>query len=77
MQVEQLLADSIAHDLGAPPDDLRATILAASASAALVALGERIRPESGEAIPYDQAIAILEQMFNLLRSGLDDLQLAR
>ena len=56
MQVEQLLADSIAHDLGAPPDDLRATILAASASAALVALGERIRPESGEAIPYDQAM---------------------
>ena len=73
MRVERLLADAIAKDLGAPPDDLRPTLLAASAAAALATVGERLRPESGEPISYDQASTILDQMFNFLRSGLDEL----
>ncbi len=73
-RVEQLLAESIEKDLGAAPGDLRPTLLAASAAAALTTVGDRLRPESGEAIPYQQALAILDQMFKLLRDGLDEPQ---
>jgi AcrR family transcriptional regulator len=72
MRVEHLLADSIAKDLGAAPDDLRPILLAASASAGLAKVGERLQPQSGEAISYDQALSILEQMFQLLRGGLNE-----
>jgi hypothetical protein len=74
MRVERLLADSIAKDLGAAPDDLRPILLAASAAVALATVGERLRPESGEPNSYDQALAILDQMFNVLRGGLNELQ---
>ena len=73
-RVEQLLAESIEKDLGAAPGDLRPTLLAASAAAALTTVGDRLRPESGEPIPYEQALAILDQIFKLLRGGLDELQ---
>lgn len=73
-RVEQLLAESIEKDLGAAPGDLRPTLLAASAAAALTTVGDRLRPESGEPIPYQHALAILDQMFKLLRGGLDELQ---
>src|SRR5215217_152506 len=62
LRVEQLLADSIAKDLDAAPDDLRPTMLAASVAAALAAMGERLRPASGEPISYDEALAILDHM---------------
>jgi AcrR family transcriptional regulator len=74
MRVERLLADSIAKDLDAAPDDLRPTVLAAATAAALAAVGERLRPESGEPISYDQALTILDHMFRSLASGLDALQ---
>jgi AcrR family transcriptional regulator len=74
MRVERLLADSIATDLGAAPGDLRSTVLAASAASALATVGERLRPEAGEAISYDEAITILDQMFHFLRSGLHEPQ---
>jgi AcrR family transcriptional regulator len=74
MRVERLLADSIAKDLDATPDDLRPTVLAAATAAALAAVGERLRPESGEPISYDQALTILDHMFRSLASGLDALQ---
>jgi AcrR family transcriptional regulator len=74
MRVERLLADSIAKDLDAAPDDLRPTVLAAATAAALAAVGERLRPESGEPISYDQALTILDHMFRSLASGLDELQ---
>lgn len=72
--VEHLLADALAEDLGAAPGDLRATLLAAATSAALTAIGESLQPKSGDAISSDQALTILEQMFNPLHGGLDQLQ---
>ena len=77
MRVERLLADSIAKDLGAADDDLRPTLLAASAAAALATVGERLRPETGEPISLDRALMILDQMFDFLRSGLDELKPTR
>lgn len=68
-RVERLLTDSIARDLDAAPDDLRATLLAAATGAALVHVAERLHPDSGDAIPIDKAITLLEQMLYLLRSG--------
>jgi AcrR family transcriptional regulator len=73
-RVEQLLTESIEKDLGAAPSDLRPTLLAASAAAALTTVGDRLRPESGEPIPYEQALAILDEIFKLLRDGLDEPQ---
>jgi len=74
MRVEQLLADSIAEDLHAAPDDIRPILLAAAAAAALATVAERLRPESGAPIPYERALTILDQMFTFLRGGLDDPQ---
>ena len=76
-RVEHLLTNSIAKDLGTAPDDLGATLLAASASAAMALVAERLRPESGEAISYEAALTILEQMLNFLRSGLTEVQPTR
>jgi hypothetical protein len=73
MRVEHLLAQSIAKDLGTAPDDIRPTLLAASTAAALSKVAERLPPETGTAIPYEDALAMLEQMFNLLRRGLNEL----
>jgi AcrR family transcriptional regulator len=65
MRVEELLADAIAKDLDAPPDDLRPILLAAATSAALVTLGERHEAGSG-AVTFDDALSILEKMFTAL-----------
>jgi hypothetical protein len=56
---------------------VRPTLLAASAAAALATVGERLRPESGEPISLDQALTIRDEMFNFLRSGLDELERTR
>jgi len=42
-------------------------------AAALATVGERLRPESGASISYEQALTILDQMLTFLRGGLDDL----
>jgi AcrR family transcriptional regulator len=70
-RVERLLAESIAKDLGEAPDDLRPTLLAASTSAVLAKVAERLQPESGKAASHADVLSVLEQMFNVLRSGLD------
>jgi AcrR family transcriptional regulator len=67
--VEHLLAGAIAEDLATPPDDLRATLLAAATTAALVSVGESLQPGSAEAISYEHALSILEQMFSALYTG--------
>lgn len=59
------------------PTTFRPTLRAASAAAALATVGERLGPETGEPISHHQALAILDEMFNFLRTGLDQLQPAR
>jgi AcrR family transcriptional regulator len=71
LRVEHLLIDAIAVDLSAPPDDLRPTLLAASTTAALTAVSERLQPDTENAMSYEPALTILKQMFNLLRDAPD------
>ena len=72
-RVEQLIADSIAQDLDAPPGDIRPALVAASMSAAFTTMRDRLEAESGEPISYEQTMAIMDQVLVFLRSGLDGL----
>ena len=72
--VEPLLAGAIAQDFATTPNDLRATLLAAATTAALVSVGESLQPGSVDAIPYEDALSILEQMFSALQGGRTKLQ---
>jgi AcrR family transcriptional regulator len=73
-RVTQLLTESLATDLDSTTDDLRAILLAATISTALVTVGERMFPDSGPAITYQYALAILENMFTALQTGLTGMQ---
>jgi AcrR family transcriptional regulator len=75
-QLEPMLAESIATDLGAGPDDLRPLLIAASMTAALMSVRDRfIEAESGgEPLPHEQAMAILDQVLDFLRGGVEALQ---
>jgi AcrR family transcriptional regulator len=67
-QLEEMIAPEIAKDLGAPPNDLRPHVVAASLTAAFLVLSERggAKPTS----PADMAAAI-DPVIDFLRAGLD------
>jgi AcrR family transcriptional regulator len=75
-QLEPMLAASIARDLGAEPDDLRAILAAASVTAAITAVRRRASddcpPTSRDA--HEQGMAILEDVLEFLRGGLEALR---
>jgi AcrR family transcriptional regulator len=75
-RLEPMLAASIAKDLGAEPDDLRAILAAASVTAAVTAVRQRASdqcaPTSREA--HDQGMAILNDVLEFLRGGLEALR---
>jgi AcrR family transcriptional regulator len=74
-RVEELLAESIARDLGAGPDDIRPLLIAASVTAAFNAARDRLHARSSsEAITHEDALAILDQVVEFLRGGLEALQ---
>jgi AcrR family transcriptional regulator len=74
--LEQLIAKSIARDLGdAGPDDLRPVLIAASVTAAFGAVRDRLHREgSAEPISHEEALAILDNVVEFLRGGLEALQ---
>jgi AcrR family transcriptional regulator len=74
--LEELIAKSITRDLGdAGPDDLRPVLIAASVTAAFSAVRDRLNPEgSAEPISHEEALAILDQVVEFLRGGLEALQ---
>jgi AcrR family transcriptional regulator len=73
--MEELVTESIAKDLGdVGPDDIRPRLIAASVTAAFSAVRDRLQDESGEPLPYEQALEILEQVLEFLRGGLEALQ---
>jgi AcrR family transcriptional regulator len=73
--MEELVAESIARDLGdVGPDDIRPRLIAASVTAAFSAVRDRLQHGSGEPIPYEEALAILDQVLEFLRGGLEALQ---
>src|ERR1700722_11991223 len=73
--MEELVTASIARDLGdVGPDDIRPRLIAASVTAAFSAVRDRLQDESGEPLPYEEALEILEQVLEFLRGGLEALQ---
>lgn len=73
--MEELVTESIAQDLGdVGPDDIRPRLIAASVTAAFSAVRDRLQDESGEPLPYEEALEILDQVLEFLRGGLEALQ---
>ena len=73
--MEELVAASIAQDLGdVGPDDVRPRLIAASVTAAFSAVRDRLQDGSGEPITHEQALAILDQVLEFLRGGLEALE---
>jgi AcrR family transcriptional regulator len=75
-QLEPMLADSIAKDLGAGPGDIRPLLIAASMTAAFTSVRDRfMEAESGgEEISHEHGMAVLDQVLEFLRGGLEALQ---
>jgi AcrR family transcriptional regulator len=73
--MEELVADSIARDLGdVGPDDIRPRLIAASVTAAFSAVRDRLQEGGAEPISHEEALAILDQVIEFLRGGLEALQ---
>jgi AcrR family transcriptional regulator len=75
-ELEPLLAESIAKDLGAGPDDLRPLLIAASITAAFMSVRDRFlaADASGKPLKHEDGMATLEQVLEFLRGGLEALQ---
>jgi AcrR family transcriptional regulator len=74
-ELEPALAASFAKDLGSEPDDIRALLIAASATAAFVAIPDRLEAEAGGGeIPHERAMAIVDEILEFLHGGLDRLR---
>jgi AcrR family transcriptional regulator len=77
-QLEPMLAQSIAKDLGAQPDDLQPMLAAASVTAAFISVRDRIfeAEAGGKPMTHEQGMATLDQVLEFLRGGLEALQQA-
>lgn len=73
-RIEQLIAESIAKDLGAEPGDLRASLAAASMLAAFRTVMERLEAESEQPPSHEQAMATIDEVLEFLRGGLEALR---
>ncbi|MBV9607548.1 MAG: TetR family transcriptional regulator [Solirubrobacterales bacterium] len=75
-QLEPMLAESIAQDLGAEPGDIRSLLIAASMATAFTSVSDRIfaAEAAGEPLPPGEGMAILDQVLEFLRGGLEALQ---
>ena len=74
-ELEPILIESFAKDLGSDPGDIRALLIAASATAAFVAVHDRLNEEAaGGEISHERAMAIVDEVFEFLRGGLDRLR---
>jgi AcrR family transcriptional regulator len=75
-QLEPMLAASIAKDLGAEPGDLRPLLIAASITAAFMSVSDRFfeAESGGEPVSHEQAMAVIDEVLEFLRGGLEALQ---
>jgi AcrR family transcriptional regulator len=74
-EFEPVLAESFAKDLGADPDDIRAVLIAASATAAFKSIHDRLETDTvGQTISHEHAMAIVDEVLEFLRGGLDRLR---
>jgi AcrR family transcriptional regulator len=72
-QLEPLLAESIAKDLGAGPGDVRPPLIAASMTAAFATARDRLEA-SADGPNHDDMMAIVDQMLEFLQGGIAALQ---
>jgi AcrR family transcriptional regulator len=74
-EMEPVLAASFAKDLGSEPDDIRALLIAASATAAFGVGGDRLEAEAaGGEIQHERAMAIVDEILEFLHGGLERLR---
>jgi AcrR family transcriptional regulator len=75
-ELEPMLAESIAKDLGAEPGDLRPMLIAASMATAFTSVSDRIfaAEAAGEPLGPEEGMAIIDQVLEFLRGGLEALQ---
>lgn len=73
-QLEELIAAAIAQEIGAPDDDLRPHVVAASLMAAFEVLFERKTPTTGVAPSADEVAAVIDPVIAFLRGGLEALK---
>ena len=75
-ELEPMLAESIAKDLGAKPGDLQPMLVAASVTAAFMSVRDRIfeAEAGGEPLTHEEAMAILDQVIEFLRGGVEALR---
>ena len=75
-RLEPMLAESIARDLGAAPDDTRPLLIAASMTAAFMSVRDRLfeAEAGGEPTSHEQAFEILDQVLEFTRAGVEALQ---
>jgi AcrR family transcriptional regulator len=75
-ELEPMLAESIAKDLGSEPGDIRPLLIAASITAAFTSVRDRVfaAESGGEPVSHERAMAILDEVLEFLRGGLEALQ---
>jgi MftR C-terminal domain len=76
VQLEPMLAESIARDLGTDRDDIRPLLIAASMKAAFESVSDRFfeAESGGQPITHEQSMAILDEVLEFLRGGLEAIQ---
>jgi AcrR family transcriptional regulator len=69
-RIEHAIADGLARDLGAPPDSLRARVVAAAAAAGLGELEQYMDKDN----PPDDKMSMFDEAFVFIRGGVEALQ---
>jgi AcrR family transcriptional regulator len=70
---EQLMAEAIAEDLHAGPDDLRPRMVAAALATAFSAIRDHDPVTSPELVSSEQVMAVIDDVMAFLRGGLEAL----
>jgi AcrR family transcriptional regulator len=70
---EQLMAETIAEDLHAGPDDIRPRMIAAALATAFSAIHDHDPDTSRELVSPQQVMAVIDDVMGFLRGGLEAL----
>jgi len=75
-ELEPLLAESVAKDLGTAPDDIRPQLVAASMMAGFSTVRDQLFETSSADAPasHEEAMRILDQVLEFMRGGFETLQ---
>jgi AcrR family transcriptional regulator len=73
-QVEELLAEHIAHDLGDRPDDVRPRMIASAVIGALTALDVKGSDDGDSPPTKEEALAMVDDALRFLQAGIEALR---